>query len=56
MVSTLGTDKADLDENAADDFQPCTITVELALKHAQALSGFATSRPDLFGAQQGLPR
>jgi hypothetical protein len=56
MVSTLGTDKADSDENAADDYQPCTIAVELAREHAQALSEFAMSRPDLFGAQHGLPR
>jgi hypothetical protein len=43
---------ADSDEDEADDFQPCTITVEHALEHAKALSEFSMSRPDLFGAQQ----
>jgi hypothetical protein len=51
MVSTVG-NEADSDEDEADDFQPCTITVEHALEHAKALSEFSMSRPDLFGAQQ----
>lgn len=37
MVST---DEADSDEDAADDFQPCTITVGHALERIQALSEF----------------
>jgi hypothetical protein len=40
------------DEDAADDFQPCTITVEHNLERVQARSEFAMLRPDLFEAQQ----
>jgi hypothetical protein len=52
MVSMLGMDEADSDEDAGDDFQPCTIKVEHALEPLQALSEFAMPWPDLFGAQQ----
>jgi hypothetical protein len=48
MVSTQGTDEAESDEDAADDFQPCTITAQ-ALEYARALSEFAMSRPEQFG-------
>jgi hypothetical protein len=51
-LSTLGTNEADSDEEAADDFQPCTITVEHALERVKSRSEFAMPRPDLFGAQQ----
>jgi hypothetical protein len=38
------------EEDAADDFQPCTITVEYTLMRVQTRSEFAMLRPDLFGA------
>jgi hypothetical protein len=47
----LGTDEADSDEDAADDFQPCTIRLGHALERISALSEFAMSRPNIFGSR-----
>jgi hypothetical protein len=52
MASTLGTDEAHSDEDAAYDFHPCMITVEHTLEHAHAHSEFSMSRPDMLVSQQ----
>jgi hypothetical protein len=52
MVSTQSTDEAGSDENATDNFQPCSITVTQALEHAWSLTGFAMTRPDQFGDER----